>query len=160
VTVPFLIDGNNLMHAMAATGKDVGREGLCKLLAPLVAAGQRVHTVFDGPAPPAGVENQIAATGVEVEFSLGRPADKLILKAIAADSAPKRLTVVSTDREIRAAARKRRCKGVRSEDFAVELMHLNAASPRNSGPAEPHEKRHGLTPDQTRHWLREFGFEE
>ena len=158
--MPFLIDGNNLMHAMAAAGKDVGREGLCRLLAPLVTAGQPVHTVFDGPAPPAGVANQIATTGVEVEFSLGRPADKLILKAIAADSAPKRLTVVSTDREIRAAARKRRCKGITSEAFAADLMQLNVAPPRDSGPAEPHEKRHGLTPDQTRHWLREFGFED
>jgi len=48
--VPYLIDGNNLMHALAKAGGSASRVGLCRLLEKLTAGGQRVRVVFDGPA--------------------------------------------------------------------------------------------------------------
>jgi ABC-type multidrug transport system fused ATPase/permease subunit len=51
------------------------------------------------------VAAQIQQTGVKVTWSLERTADEIILKWIAQDTAPKLLTVVSTDKEIRRYSR-------------------------------------------------------
>ncbi|MCE5279525.1 MAG: NYN domain-containing protein [Planctomycetaceae bacterium] len=155
--MPFLIDANNLMHALASAGVLVGREGLAKLLAPLVLK-DRVHVVFDGARPPLHVAQQIDACGVQSTFCPAGPADAMIIKAIAADSAPRRLTVVSSDHEIRAAAHHRRCISVTSEAFAATLAH--SRTPAAGQEDEPQEKTKGLTESQTRAWLKEFGFDD
>jgi len=156
--MPLLIDGNNLMHALRGAGADVGREGLCRLLAAFAGGRQRVRVVFDGPAPPAGLAEQIDRDGIAVEYAGRSSADDVLIDAIAADTAPRRLTVVSTDRVIRRAGRRRRCTIARSEDFAETLLRaLEDRPPRR--PAEPAEKRRGLTPEQSRAWLKEFGLD-
>ncbi|MCE5327793.1 MAG: NYN domain-containing protein [Planctomycetaceae bacterium] len=155
--MPFLIDANNLMHALASAGVLVGREGLAKLLAPL-ALKDRVHVVFDGARPPLHVAQQIDAAGVQSTFCPAGPADAMIIKAIALDSAPRRLTVVSTDHEIRAAAHHRRCIVITSEDFAAALVH--SGTPAAAEEDEPQEKTKGLTQAQTRAWLKEFGLDD
>ena len=66
--------------------------------------------------------------------------------------------MVSTDRQIRQAARRRRCKIVRSEDFAKLLIRLSEAPPKGP-PAEPPEKRRGLPPGEADKWLKEFGLD-
>jgi len=155
--MPFVIDGNNLIYALADAGRDVGRAGLCKLLAPLLARGP-VTAVFDGPPPPGPMARQIELTGITVNYSRGRPADEVIIEHIQANSAPRRLTVVSTDREIRQAARRRRCKSVTSQDFAVLLEKLTEA-PTQRRPSEPREKTDGLSGKHVDEWMKEFGFE-
>ena len=97
---------------------------------------------------------------VEAVYSAPRSADDLILERIAADSAPRRLTVVSSDRELRRAGRRRRCKLARSEEFADTLISASDRPPPRA-PAEPPEKRHGcLTPAETQAWMRELGLSE
>ncbi len=152
--MPHLIDGNNLMHAI---GSSVGRESLCALLADLPTDQHPVCVVFDGPSPPAGVARQIEQFDVEVVYAAPKDADTILLMRIANNSAPRRLTVVSTDRQIRQAARRRRCQSVRSEDFAKTLLRTPRTGP--NVPPEPAEKQDGLAPHQTREWLREFGFD-
>ncbi len=156
--VRYVIDGNNLMHALAACGEEVGRYGLCKLLSPL-ARRESVTVAFDGPRPEGQMDRQIRELGVEVVYAPGRPADERILARIGADSDPRRLAVVSTDREIRTAARRRRCKVIRSEDFAPQLLAERRAAAEPPPPAEPPEKRRGLSPGETKRWLREFGLD-
>lgn len=151
--MPYLIDGNNLMHAV---GADVGRTGLCKLLGPLVEAGQRVCVVFDGSSPPPGMAQQIDDTSIEAYYSGKRTADEVICERIAADSAPRRLVVVSSDRQIRAAAHRRRCVRLTSAEFAASLERLVEARHRRHQ-TEPVEKRLGLSEEQLEEWLREFG---
>ncbi len=102
---------------------------------------------------------QIELTGITVDYSRGRPADEVIIEHIRANSAPRRLTVVSTDREIRQAARRRRCKSVTSQDFAVLLEKLTEA-PTQRRPSEPPEKTHGLSGKHVDEWMKEFGFED
>ena len=158
--MPYLIDGNNLIYAMMEVGPEVGRQGLVDLLGQWPGPGQRVCVVFDGPAPPEGLARQIQAGGLEVIYSAGRTGDEIIFERIAADSGPRELTVVSTDREIRAAARRRRCRAVRSENFArqvlAEIRRLNQPPPPQ---AEPTEQRLGLSdPADQQAWLREMGF--
>ena len=143
---------------MAEVGRGPGRSALCEILAELVKRGQQVTVIFDGPAPTGPQASHLAAHGIEVAYSGAKKADDLICQRIAASSAPRRLTVVSTDRQIRQAARKRRCKSVRSEEFARMLVQIESTSPQR--PAEPPEKREGLTSEQTAEWLREFGFDE
>jgi len=159
--MPYLIDGNNLIFALAEVGPEVNRVGLCELLAGLVTAGQKVRVVFDGPppAPPGG--QRIAETGVTATFCPAGPADSEIIAAIESDSAPRLLTVVSSDRQIRRAAAKRKCVSVTSEEFARRLSQmLRVAGEPAGGGGEPHEKRNGLTADDIRRWLDEFGLEE
>ncbi len=150
------------MYALPDAGSDMGRGGLCKLLATLVARGEQVRVIFDGPPPARGLGRQIDETGVAVEYSAGRSADEIILEHIAANSAPRRLTVVSSDRVIRKAAARRRCRVEISEDFARVLLRLVEDQRRRQSrpPAEPKEKRNGLNEAQTRQWLEEFGFDE
>ena len=155
--MPYLIDGNNLIHAFAAIVDDVGRLGLCERLARLAETGHRVTVVFDGPRGPAGLAAQIDRLGLNVQYCPDGPADDVIIAYLKSDSAPRRLTVVSSDREIRKSARARRCTDITSEAFAQWLTELLSASPGRPGPREPSEKRDGLSPDQTQEWLNEFG---
>jgi hypothetical protein len=161
-TMPYLIDGNNLMHALADAGPQVGREALCRLLKPLLAQGETAHVVFDGAEPPPGVAAQIEQTGVRVTYAAEQTADEVILKWIAQDTAPKRLTVVSTDKEIRRAAERRRCKAVTSQEFAKKLLRIDAAQRRPKPVRSPESgaKQKGLSEQETRRWLREFGLDE
>ena len=154
--MPFLIDGNNLMFAMRKAGSDIGRGGLCRLLGDLAQrTGHRVRLVFDGPAPAGPLAEQIRDQRIETTFSAPKTADEVILEAIAADSAPRRLTVVSSDRQLRVAAHRRRCIALRSEEFLIVLEKLT--QPRPTRPAEPQEKYRGLAGEETDAWLKEFG---
>ena len=68
--------------------------------------------------------------------------------------------MVSTDRVIRKAARRRRCRISLSEQFAEAL--LDGARRASQPPAlgEPPEKRAGLTEEQSQEWLREFQIDD
>jgi hypothetical protein len=156
--VPYLLDGNNVMHALAAAGADCSQAALCRMLGALAEAGERVCVVFDGPEPDPQLAAQMEDPRVQTAYGGPRPADELILQRIAADSAPRRLTVVSTDRRIRAAGRKRRCNVLTSERFVPLLLTAGESADRPA--PEPPEKRQGLSPEQTRRWLREFGYDE
>ncbi len=153
--MPILVDGNNLAHALGLGGDDSGRIGVCRLLTIPAKRGERVTVVFDGPHSPPNVAELISECPVEVCYSGLRSADELIIEFISADTAPRRLTVVSTDREIRGAARKRRCPSITSEQFADVLERAAAKAPRRD---EPPEKRTGLRGKDTEDWMREFGF--
>lgn len=156
--VPLLIDGNNLMHAFRKAGMDLGRGGLCRLLGEL-AAGEKIRVVFDGPPPRGPLAEQIADDRIAVAWA-GRPsADEVIAEHIAADSAPRRLTVVSTDRAVRRAARRRRCKVALSEDFAAAVLRA-LDRPKRPAPAEPAEKRLGLSGEQAEKWMKELQLDE
>jgi hypothetical protein len=154
--VPFLVDGNNLLHALAGAGVEVGRSGLCRLLGGLAGEGQVVRVVFDGRCPRG---DQVGAKRVEAIFSHPRTADEVIADLVAANTAPRRLTVVSTDRAIRRSARRRRCRTVTSEAFSAWLGR-RMRRPRRAEAVEPPEKTAGLTPEQTRAWLRELALED
>ena len=151
--VGLLIDGNNLMHALRKAGADAGRGMLCRLLGDLPAGRERVCVVFDGPPPSRDLAGQLSGDRIEVHYSGPRKADEIIAEEIAADSAPRRLTVVSTDRQVRRQARRRRCRVRLSEEFAELLLRGRPARPPA---AEPPEKRRGLTPEQTEAWMREL----
>ncbi|HMQ14637.1 MAG TPA: NYN domain-containing protein, partial [Phycisphaerae bacterium] len=111
--------------------------------------------VFDGRPPR---EPAPFAPSLSVIYSgAGVSADSVLIGLVQRDSAPRRLIVVSTDREIAAAARRRRARAVRSDAFWRHVLHDLTRPVRRS--VEPREKRTGLPPDQVDAWLRELGFE-
>lgn len=159
--MPIVVDGNNLLHAAQSIGEPdllVGRSMLCDTLGAWARRRrERVHVVFDGPAPPPPLARQIAHPDIQVSYSgAGVSADAVLNKIVESDSAPRRLVVVSSDREVASAARRRRARDVRSDAFwRGVLRDLTRAEPVET---EPDEKRAGLDPDATDAWLSEFGF--
>ena len=87
----------------------------------------------------------------------GVSADSVIAEMIDADSAARRLVVVSTDREVARSARRRRAQPMRSDDFWA-VLQSDLAGPATA-PLEPLEKRAGLSPGATDAWLKELGLE-
>ena len=161
--MPYLIDGNNVLYALGDEGVPVGRVGLWHMLARARSRGSRalrprMTLYFDGPDPERPALAAATDEGLRVRFAGRRPADELIIEAIESSSSPRRLTVVSSDRVIRRAGRRRRCRIMLSDAFAALLLdELNRPAPP---PAEPREKYNGLTPEQTRAWLAELGIED
>ncbi len=157
--MPLLIDGDNLLHAAQDAGDPdrlIGRSMLCRSLGEwALRQGERVHIVFDGTAPDPALASQIGHPAIEVSYSgAGVTADSVIARLLVSDSAARRLLVVSTDREVRQSARRRRARPLRSDDFWRQVqrdLHRPATPP-----AEPEEKRSGTPPEQVEDWLRRF----
>jgi len=161
--VPVIIDGNNLLYAARAAEDErllVGRAMLCDVLGRWAERRrQAVCVVFDGATPRAALARQIAHPAIQVLYSgAGKSADAVVVEMIKASSAPRRLTVVSSDRVIAQAARRRRATALSADAFWV-MVRRDLARPLRR-PSEPEEKEAGLNPDARQQWLREFGFEE
>ena len=157
--MPLIIDGNNLLHAPmppALAGLDEAR--LCRLLADGPWRRRRMVVVCDGaPGPLQQVESPDAA--VEIVYSgPNRSADDVIIKMIDSDSAPRRLVVVSNDRQIQRAARRRRAKVSTCEQFIRQLAAMaNAAAAEPAKPRKP--RRPGLSETDVDEWLELFGLD-
>ena len=133
---------------------------LCRLLAAGPWAGQRMIVVCDGAAHPLRF-TESPTDAVELMFSgAHRTADDVIIELIKRDSAPRRLTVVSTDHAIRRAARRRRARILTSEQFVGCLMKMRAAERRapDTGAAHAPKPPAGpLSEGEVRQWLEAFG---
>ncbi|OQA03114.1 MAG: YacP-like NYN domain protein [Planctomycetes bacterium ADurb.Bin401] len=94
---------------------------------------------------------------LEVVFSgPNREADDVIEKLIQQNTAPRNLSVISSDRRIKQAAEKRKATPVDCVDFWMKV--LKQIEKKQKQQAEPQEKFIGLTNAETEYWLREFGF--
>lgn len=157
-----LIDGNNLLFAAhdADPEHPVGRGKLCELLGRWGSRiKQRIAVVFDGPAPAGALAGQIAGHQIEVAFSgAGVKADTVIAGRIERDSGARHLVVVSSDREIAKAARRRRAMPMRSDEFWRSVLE-DLARPADMA-LEPIEKRRGLSAGQAEEWVERMGLED
>jgi uncharacterized protein len=155
--MPILIDCYNVLHAeKPASLAGLGEASLCGLLAQSPWASGGVTVVCDGmPKPHSPAAREVEP--VTLIFSgQGRSADDVIIGLIDADSAPRRLTVVSSDRTIRRAARRRRARDVSSEVFLEKLAQ--AMKRGGGGATAPGKPSTGpLTDDHIDRWLDWFG---
>jgi uncharacterized protein len=162
-----LIDGYNLMHAVGLLGRKFGPDGFRKarhrFLNDLAAALDPVEVhqttvVFDAAAPPDHVPNETRHKGLTVLFAVDdESADERIEWLIAHHSAPKTLTVVSTDHRLREAASRRRARAVSADAFWTELQGRRrkpSAPPPPS--AEERAREHGLSAQESDFWLAAF----
>ncbi len=156
--MPIIIDGHNLLWSIQNAGRDfesICEVRLCHILGRyLKLTGEKAQIVFDGAGPPdkRPFDN---ISDLEVLFS-GRDADAdiVIEDKIAASTAPRTLTVVSSDRRLRAAARARKAPAVKAETFWADLLERFSRTGKIS---EPTAKRLGLSEGETEQWLKFFG---
>lgn len=152
-----LIDCYNLMHTTMPTQlAGLDEAGLCMALGRWRGGG-RIVVVCDGRVKPHGPEVS-PAEGVELVYSgPSRSADDVIIAMIDADSAPRRLTVVSNDRAIQKAARRRRCRVMTCERLIGTLTARGANPAAKQGgrvmPTGP------LSEDEVDRWLEQFGID-
>ena len=163
-----LIDGYNLLHAVGIIGRGIGPGGLersrlallnflVESLDPKEAAATMV--VFDAQEAPPGAPRAMDHRGIGVRFSTGyEDADAMIDELIRADSAPKRLTVVSSDHQVQRSARRREARAVDSDVWYGEIVRgrldRRQSVPKSAKPGVP------LLAEEVDRWLRRFGGEE
>ena len=164
--MPLLIDGYNLLHVTGILGRNVGpgsleraRQVLLKFLAKSLDAGDRDATtiVFDAANAPWGATTAQQFRGLQIRYAVGyEDADALLEELIRADSAPRRLTVVSSDHRIQRAARRRRATAIDSDVWFEQLRRDRserspAPPPREAKPELP------ATDKEIERWTEIFG---
>ncbi len=126
-----IIDGYNLMHSVGYARERYGQGGLersrHRLLRFLVnrldrEERRRTTVVFDARTIPFEGVRQQKFEEITILFNqAGSDADTLIEELILEHSAPKQLEVVSGDRRLQRAIKRRKGIAVESEDFARML---------------------------------------
>jgi len=159
--MPLLIDGYNLLWAIQKlpdTSDSINDIKLCRLIDRyLVVTKQTGQMVFDGIGPPEknAFDN---FTKLDIIFTGRRTdADTVIEDKIKINTAPKRLTVVSSDNRIRDAARRRKAISLKSEEF---WSTIHKALARKQKTSEPTQKQIGLDESETKRWMDLFGIEQ
>jgi len=157
-----IIDGDNLLWALreAFEEREIATEvELCRVLSRYFAStGEPGQVVFDG-AGPADQSEFDKITNMEIVFAgFSHDADSVIEEKLKANTSPRRLTVVSSDRRLRRAAAVRKAAAVKSEEFwELVRRELGRKKPRRK---EPEEKREGLTDGETDQWMEAFGLDQ
>ncbi len=156
-----IIDGHNLLHSIVNISEEAGSINdvqLCWIVSKyLKVIREKGEIIFDGTGPrdKSGFDN---IANLEVLFAgLGTDADTVIENKIKANTAPKRLSIVSSDRRLRDAARARKATAVKSEIF---WDNLQKQLKRKKPVKEPEAKRVGLSESETKQWLEFFGIEQ
>jgi len=158
--MPVIIDGHNLLHAIRKAEENphvIGDLELCWIIGRyLKLTGEKAEIIFDGTGPrdKSGFDN---ISNLEVFFAGQGSADMVIEDKIKASTAPRRLTIISSDRRLRKAAQTRKATAVKSEVFWKDVQKQFR---RKKPPKEPVEKRLGLTESKTKQWLEFFGLEQ
>jgi predicted RNA-binding protein with PIN domain len=161
-----LIDGYNLLHAVTSVPPRLGPDGLRKLrnrflndlayrLGPIEAAATTV--VFDAHEPPEDLPRRTMHKGMTILFAAGQEgADAGIEALIAQHSAPKRLTVVSSDHRIRQAARRRKARVLTADEFWSSLAPRKRAASPAPEPGPTPERAAPLTAAESAYWQERF----
>ena len=162
--MPALIDCHNVLHVdMPPNLAGLDEERLCRLLARGPWRGEKVTIVCDGVVKPGGPRRSPAPTVKLIYSGRGRSADATIIRLIDADSAPRRLTVVTNDREIQKAARRRRARVWPSEKLIGVLADVQRqGSARGAGGRHGlhHAKTQPLSPEEVDHWKKQMGLDD
>jgi predicted RNA-binding protein with PIN domain len=162
--VTYLIDGYNLLFAYLGTlpsrklskALERARRRLLELLR-AQHAGQlgEVTVIFDAAHAPSKAPAEFEHHGIHVVFAVHEErADDLIESMIRKASAPRQLTVVTDDRHIQQAARRRHCTVRGCADYlnALESRRSKYENQVQSSDAKPQ----ALSTEETQRWLGEF----
>jgi hypothetical protein len=164
-----LIDGYNLLHASGLLGRGRGRgvlesarQALLNFLANSLPEADvaRTTVVFDAHEAPWGSLRRSTIAGISVIFGSSElDADSVIEKLILEDSAPKRLTVVSSDHRLHRAAKRRKATPVDSDQWFREVIRARAA--RQQPDPDVVIKPDGpFTEGEVEYWLKHMGLDE
>lgn len=161
-----LIDGYNLMHAAGIVGRGAGpgflersRLAVLNFVVESIDPAEIPATtvVFDAQNAPPGLPRELNHRGIKVRFAAGYDnADELIEELIERDSAPRRLTVVSSDHRLHRAARRRKAQAIDSDRWYAETIARRRERQRSRGP-EPAKPPTPLPVSEVEFWLAKFG---
>jgi predicted RNA-binding protein with PIN domain len=156
-----IIDGYNLLRSIQKSDEQAELTNeiqLCRVVGRyLKITGQTGEIIFDGTGPSGKFEFEDISNLETFFVGLSTDADTVIENKIQASTAPKQLTIVSSDRRLRDAARKRKATLVKSQVFWNKLQRQLS---RKSKIKEPAAKRLGLTESETKQWLKFFDLEQ
>ena len=156
-----IVDGYNLLHASGVFGDERGARGfeqsrlaLLDMLADLLGSdAEKTIVVFDAAKAPDGLPGRLTHKGIRVWFAREYPdADSLIEELVEDDNAPSSLRIVSSDRRLQLAAKRRRAGTITSEDWLTEIKSAKRRRqmPPDAKPPEP-------SPADVEAWKRYFG---
>lgn len=152
-----LIDGCNVLHVEGVLPPELaGLEAadLASLISESRYRLDEVLIVMDGPRGERGTRG-----GVQIIHSgPGRTADEVIIEMVRRSSTPRSILVVSSDREIRREATRRRSKTLSSEAFLAQLGRDGLAM-RPGGPS-PRPANETESSPSTERWIEAFGVTE
>lgn len=166
-----LIDGYNLLHVTGLSGpeiarRDIGRGALERarnaLLNFLTASlsddeSQLTTVVFDSSDAPPGLPRESQHRGITVKYATDyESADELLEELIREASAPKSLTVVSSDHRVQRAAKRRKARAVDSDVWYAEVRKSRRES-KDVVATNPQRLGGPLPPEEVAAWLDEFG---
>jgi uncharacterized protein len=170
-----LIDGYNLLFEAGFEGRgrgpgwlDRARKRLIKFLESKLPTADASKTliVFDASGPAQGtlldladiaINNPPTDGGIQVVFAdPSEEADDLLERLIRQHSAPKSLTVVSSDHRILKRAIARRCNAMDSSAFLTLLENGNLVESAGDG-EDPPPNEAILDQNEVQRWLSEFG---
>ena len=160
-----IIDGYNLLHATGIIGRGLHGRGLersrialLNFVAKSLDRNQRNQStvVFDAKAAPTGLPRKVQHQGITVLYASGyEDADALIEELIQACTAPRHLTVVSSDHRIQRAARRRRATAVDSAEWYSQAWRELSTTMRPD--SKTSDKPHApLSEAELQLWLAEF----
>ena len=153
--MPLIIDAYNVLHVTGVLPVDLAGPdtmGLVRLIQSSRHGRDRVVLVCDGVPDDNAPRGRHGVVSIRYAGS-NRLADDVIVELIDRSSIPRRLLVVSSDREILRAARRRRCRTLTSDRFLAQLAaDAGRGAPRaNAGrPSGP------LAAEEVDRWTREF----
>ncbi len=154
-----IIDGYNLMHFLGLV-RPIGPKSLEKSRLALQEWLRRTHgpaignvtLIYDGRLSEHTKREIQDDHGLRVHFSIGESADDLIEELLRRHSQPRNLSVVSNDRRIQEAARRRGALATSCSDYLDSVMEQGHAPPTiRKGPEKPRPSE-----EETEHWLKEF----
>ena len=154
--MPLVIDTYNVLHVTGVLPPElaVGEpEGLARLIAVSRHAAEVVWLVCDGVPRGAARVGRILIEGA----GPGRSADDHIMSFLDRTSAPRQVTVVTSDRAIQRHARSRGAQCIKSEEFLAALAQDAARTrPRRGLPPDP-RRSVPLGEREVIGWMRLFG---
>jgi hypothetical protein len=163
--MPLLIDTFNVLHVTGVLPPDLAGldiDGLAGLIAASRFGQEHAWLVCDGTPPAARPRHR---ERIQCSWAgPGRSADDLVVAFVERSTAPRRLTVVSSDRDLGRRARRRGAKTLSSEEF---LSRLAADHRLGRSPAGERARRMAMGPsprgavpldaDEVERWLATFG---
>jgi len=156
--MPLIVDTYNVLHVVGILPPEmagIDTRELIDLLRSSRYAHKKSTLVCDGIPHEHAPQGRFGPIIVKYAGS-NRLADDVIASLVADSSVPRRLIVISSDREIIRAARRRRCKCLSSEEFLRQLLHdaqRDQAAPTFERPSG------NLSEDEVRDWASEFGLD-
>ncbi len=155
--MPFLIDGHNLIGAMPdlrLEDPDDEARLVERLQRLAMRTGRRITVIFDRGAP-GNISSWPSRGGVTVRFApSGTTADELLIRQIQEERNPRGLIVVSSDRRVQEAARRRGAAVWSAPEFLDYMQRRLGAQP--SARLIKEEKPEAVDEGELKYWIELF----